>query len=43
MDSNLPWQQNLAQYNIMDTEIDRVIGKIPMDEVDKALKHTLAL
>ena len=28
---------------ILDTEIDRVIGTTPMDEVDKALKYTLAL
>ena len=32
---------NLA--TLVDTEIDRVIGTIPMGEVDKALKHTLAL
>ena len=32
---------NLA--TIADTEIDRVIGHIPMDEVAKALRHTLAL
>lgn len=32
---------NLA--TIMEIAIDRVIGKIPMKEVDKALKHTLGL
>ena len=32
---------NLA--TISEIAIDRVIGKIPMGEVDKALKHTLGL
>lgn len=32
---------NLA--TIVEIAIDRVIGKIPMKEVDKALKHTLGL
>jgi mRNA interferase MazF len=32
---------NLA--TISEIAIDRVIGKIPMTEVDKALKHTLGL
>ena len=32
---------NLA--TISEIAIDRVIGKIPMKEVDKALKHTLGL
>jgi mRNA interferase MazF len=32
---------NLA--TIAKIAIDRVIGKIPMKEVDKALKHTLGL
>ncbi len=32
---------NLA--TIAEIAIDRVIGKIPMKEVDKALKHTLGL
>ncbi|GJQ57553.1 MAG: hypothetical protein SCALA701_03540 [Candidatus Scalindua sp.] len=32
---------NLA--TIAHTEIDRVIGKLPMIHVDKALRHTLAL
>ena len=32
---------NLA--TIAEVAIDRVIGKIPMKEVDKALKHTLGL
>ena len=32
---------NLA--TISEVGIDRVIGKIPMGEVDKALKHTLGL
>ncbi len=32
---------NLA--TISEIAIDRVIGKIPMEEVDIALKHTLGL
>ena len=32
---------NLA--TIADTEIDRAIGKLPMSEVDKALRHPLGL
>ncbi len=32
---------NLA--TIMETEIERVIGSLPMDEVDVALRHTLSL
>jgi mRNA interferase MazF len=32
---------NLATVSLIG--IDRVIGKIPMEEVDKALKHTLGL
>lgn len=32
---------NLA--TIANTEIDRVIGALPMDEVDAALRHTLGL
>ncbi len=32
---------NLATVSLIG--IDRVIGKIPMDEVDKALRHTLGL
>lgn len=32
---------NLA--TVADTEIDRTIGKLPMGEVDKALRHTLGL
>ena len=32
---------NLA--TISEIALDRVIGKIPMEEVDKALKHTLGL
>ena len=32
---------NLA--TIMDIAIDRVIGKLPMKAIDKALKHTLGL
>ena len=32
---------NLATISVI--AIDRVIGKIPMGEVDKALKHTLGL
>jgi len=32
---------NLA--TIAETEIDRVIGRLPMGEMDKALRHTLGL
>lgn len=32
---------NLA--TILDSEIDRVIGSLPMTDVDKALRHTLSL
>jgi mRNA interferase MazF len=41
LDDSVVMTDNLA--TISDSEIDRIVGSLPMTEVEEALRHTLAL